>query len=252
MVPSQYVKNDIGYFADLQKKLTNVDHAMANHVEQLCATKFNTEKSQVMDSSLIGSGAKYGALVGDAIQVDSTQREYFFNDLDAIMAEDDFFGPQYDIVGSTSLMPSVSKLSNQGGSNDENQAFQFQGKEFTYTNSIANGSGVLATGYAMERGNLGIMNRNHADSLAGRTTTKGTEWGITRLDQLGMDVGVTYYSDCADKSSLNGSGMGHLTATTVERWQFHTDIAIIASYNSDASTQAGPVHKFEFLNGLSS
>lgn len=252
MVPGAYAKNDIGYLTDFQKKLTNVDHAMAKYVDTLCTTKFNTEKSQVMNSAFIGVGAKYGALVGDSIQVDSTQREYFFNDLDSIMAEDDFYGPQYDIVGTTSLMPSVSKLSNQGQGNAENSAFQFQGKEFTYTNHIANGAGVLATGYAMERGNLGVFNRNHVDSLAGRTTTTGKEWGLTRLDQLGMEVGVTYFSDCEDKSALYGSGMAHLTATTVERWQFHTDIAIIGAYNADATTQAGPVHKFEFLNGLSS
>ena len=251
MTPAQYNKNDIKYMEDFRKKWLKIENSMALHVEQLCAAKMDADKSSIWASSLVGGGSKYGALVGDAAQVFTNNQGFVFNDLPAIMMEGDFYGPQYDVIGSTSLLPYVSKLSAQGGGNAVNSAFQFQGMDFTYSNRITNGANKNATFYVAERGNFGIINQNSDDANAGRVTTKGTEFGTVFLDELGMEVGYTYYSECKDQSLLNGTGLGHLTATVFEAWQIHTNIALISAYNSDPSTNEGAVHKFEFVNGAS-
>ena len=243
MVRAQYAKNEIAYQNDLVKKLVLVKEAILGEIETLVNAKLDTDKSQVYNSALIP--AKY-PLVGDALQVSLAQQEYFFNDLDTIQYADDFYGEHY-VLASTELMSDVNHYVNQGAGNDENLNYQFAGKTFRFSNSITNGAGVRATGYFMPIGSLGMLTRVDVTAMLGEKAGDGTEWGTIRIDGIPFDLGYIYKSQCSDQSSLNGTGLEHLTATHVEQWSFSVDVALVTPYNSDPATNASAIKKFEFL-----
>lgn len=244
MVAAQYAKNEISYQNDLAAKLILVKEAILGEIEASIHTKLDTEKSIVYNSALVPT--KY-PLVGNTLQVTLAQQEYFFNDIDTIQQEDEFYGEHY-VIASTSLLPSVTHYINQGSGNDENLSYQFADKTYRFSNNVINGTGVNATGFIMPVGTLGMMTRVDVDAQMNHRSTTGTEWGTVSIDGIPFPMGYLYRSECSDQSALNGTGLEHLTATMVEQWSFSVDVALVTPYNSDPATNAGAIKKFEFLN----
>jgi hypothetical protein len=246
MVRAQYAKNEIAYTADLSRKLILVKEAMLNQIESAIYTKLDTEKSTVFNSTLVGAGNKYD-LVGDAIQVPKADQSLFFNDVETIQNADDFYGENY-ITASTNMMSSVNHFINQGGGNDVNLNYQFADKAFRFSNAVTNGAGVVATGFIMPLGTLGLLTRVDVDAMTNSKANDGTEWGTIRIDGIPFDIGYMYKSFCSDQSALNGTGLEHLKATMVEKWQFSVDYALMTPYNSDSASLSSAIKKVEFLN----
>lgn len=244
MVKAQYAKNEVSYLYDLNKKIRESVEALNVEIETDLETALDTNKSQVFASSIPTS--KY-AVVANTIQATEAQLDFFFNDLDAINFADDFYDETTYVVGNHNVMPYVSKFINQGSGNNENQAFQFAGKNFTFTNRITNGLGVNATGYFMPDGSIGLLTRVAVDARMNHKAGDGTEWSEERLPGLPFTVGVMYKSSCSDQSALEASGLEHLEATMVEQWQISFDYAILTPYNSDLATKASAIRKFEFI-----
>jgi hypothetical protein len=245
MIKEQYRKNEISYLEDFGKKLERIERSFGKNIENGIYAKLDTDKSTVFNSTFIGAGAKF-PLVGDALQVAAADQEYFFNYLDAIQTSDDFDLDEHVVIGSTNLIPSVNHYINQGKANDENLNYQFNDKLFTFSNRVVDGAGILATGFALPHGTFGLLTRLNADARSGNKTTTGTEWSVEKLNRLGLDVGVQYKSDCEDVSAV--TGLSHLQATMVERWQLSLDVCYLTAYNSDPATRAGGIKKFEFLS----
>lgn len=245
MVKAQYAKNEVNYVTDLSKKLLLVKEAILGEIEESINTKLDAEKSAVFNSTLVGVGGKY-ALAGNAIQVPAADQNLFYNDVEAIQNADDFYGENY-IVASTNMMPSVNHYINQGAGNNTNLNYQFADKSFRFSNAVVNGSGVLATGYIMPIGTLGMLTRVDIDAMMNHRATDGTEWGTIAVDGIPFEVGYKYKSECSDQSLLNGSGLGHLTSTMVEHWQFSVDYALVTPYNSDEVNNSSAIKKVEFL-----
>jgi hypothetical protein len=214
-------------------------------LDSAAVAKLEADKTQVMNSSLIGLGQKYGALVGNAVQVTDAQKNLIYNDLSSIMSEDDFFG-RYNVLGSQALRSVVGEYANQGAANSTNTQFQFGEYDFGYTNRIAAGAGNVATFYAMPKGTLACVNRNEPDAILGSTINSENYWDEVRVPIVDMDMGVRYFKECADNSTINGgAGASHLTGSMKETFIWSTDVAYITSYNSDPVTEAGPIHKVE-------
>jgi len=244
MVPSQYEKNQIKYQFDLNKKIKETVEAFLVEIENDLDTAFDANKSQVYGSSIVGT--KY-PLVGSAIRVAPANLDFFFNDLEAINFADDFNDPTIRVIANHTVMPTVTKYINQGAGNNQNLQFQFAGKNFTFSNRISNGAGVLATGYFMPDGSVGMLTRVDVDARLGHKASDGTEWMEETLPGLPFPVGIQYKSKCDDKSALEVAGLAHLTATMVEHWQISFDFAIITPYNSDLATKPNSIRKFEFI-----
>lgn len=244
MVPSQYKKNQITYQADLAQKINEMVEAFAVEIEGDLDTALDANKTQVYGSTIVGTTY---ALTGGAIQVTKDDAEWFFNDLAPINFSDDFNSNTVRVVASPNLMSSVSRYVNQGSANNTNTSFQFAGKIFTFSNRITNDAGVIATGYFMPEGTIGLITRIDLDSQANAKATDGTEWFEEMLPGLPFPVGVQYKSKCDDKSALEVAGLAHLKATLVEHYQISFDFAIIVPYNSDNTTKAGAIRKFEFV-----
>lgn len=246
MVKAQYVKNEITYLQDLNKKLMLVKEAFTKAIEQAIYARLELAKSTTYNSSLVGVGAKY-PLVGDALQVAIADQELFFNDLEVIMEEDDFSSPLLYVLGSTPLQSPVRHWANQGKSNDENLQYQFSGKSFRFSNRIPTGAGNRASGFFMIDGSIAMITRNSIDSTVGSVAGDGTRWETVMLDGFPFEIGVMHKSSCSDQSELNGTGMEHLTATMVEKWQFSLDFGLVTPYQSDP-LRPQPIKKFEFKN----
>ncbi|AHK11378.1 major capsid protein [Flavobacterium sp. phage 1/32] len=244
MVKAQYAKNEITYLQDLNKKLLLVKEAFTKAMEQAIYARLELAKSTTYNSSLVGAGAKYD-LVGDAIQVPLADQELFFNDLDVIMNEDDFNAPNFQVLGSTPLRSPVTHYINQGAGNDENLNYQFAGKSFRFSNRVPSGAGNRASGFFMTDGSIAMLTRTAIDSVMGNVAGDGTRWETVMLDGFPFEIGVMHKSQCSDQKDLNGTGMEHLTATMVEKWQFSIDFGIVTPYQSDPS-RPQPIKKFEF------
>lgn len=244
MVPGQYEKNEIGYTADLAKKIADIVEAFNIDMETQIVTQLESNKSQVYASTIVTT--RY-AITANAIRVQESVQDFFFNDIHAINQSDDFYGEVVKVIGNPNLSPTVRKFVNQGSGNDENQAFQFAGFDFSYTNRVTNGAGVNATGYFMPDGSIGLITRVDTDARNNRRSTSGTEWSEQVLPGMQFPVGVQFKSDCSDESSLESSGLGFLESTLSEKWQFSFDYAIIVPYNSAIATRASSIRKFEFI-----
>lgn len=244
MVPSNYENNELGYTEDLAKKMREGVEALQIEIETELDTAMDTNKSQVYNSTIVGD--TYG-FVGDAIQVTQPDVDFFFNDFEAINFADDFTNPMIKVVANHRWMSVVTLLQNQKEMNDENTAFQFNGKEFTFSNRIANGAGVKATGYFMPDGSVGFLTRTSVDARMGHRSTDGFEWAVDTLPGLPFPVDVKYKSTCDDKSAMQATGTSHLLSTLVEHWQIAVDFAILTPYNSDLATKPNAIRKFELV-----
>jgi hypothetical protein len=244
MVKAQYAKNEITYLQDLNKKLLLVKEAFVKAMEAAIYAKLELSKADNYNSSLVGTGRKY-PLVGDALQVYPKDQQLFFNDLEVIMQEDDYNYPLLYVLGNTSLQSPVRFWMNQGQANNTNLQFQFAGKLFRFSNRIPAGTGNIASGFFMPDGAIAILTRNAIDSVMKNKAGDGTIWDTTMLDGFPFEVGYMYKSECSDQSELNGTGMEHLTATMVEKWQFSIDFGLVTPYLSNAN-RPGAIKKFEF------
>lgn len=241
MIPSQYEFNDIEFQEDLRKKLRLAGNTLALAIENSIDAKLDANKAAIYNSSLIGVAAKYD-LVGDAIQVDLAQQPLFFNDIDVIMIQDDFYSDSFVVVASTELMSTVRHYVNQGPSNDTNYTYQFGAFTYRFSNHVTNAAN--ATGYIFTPGSIGMITRVDIDSQK-KSKASDTEWFTDTLPGLGdIEVGVMEKRVCSDQSGLNAT----LAATLKVNWAFSVDVALITPYSKSAATEATVIKKFEFLN----
>jgi len=251
MYPSQFVNNDIGYQADFDKKLEKYLLKLAAHLDNLSYSTLNANKNLVYGADVT---AIY-PVVGDALQVASSEWDDFYNKISAIMETMDFYG-QYNVIANTLHQPVIRKYVNQGAGNNTNLAFQFAGYDYYFSNRILNRAAVVdpaqlaakSTLFILPQGNLAFINRNDPDSKAGRKTGDGTEWSEIQMPVVNLTMGSTYKSYCANVATdLGGADVAGLTASAVEEFSFHTDICFLTSYNSAPATRSGAIVKAELI-----
>ncbi len=243
MIPSQYYNNDIGYEADFQKKLKAYLLKYAATLDSLCLAKLSADKNQYWGSPVTDIYSQSG----NALQIPYTERSRFYNYATSILELMDFYDSS-DVIANTGHKALISDLNAQGTSNDENDAFQFQGFNFGYTNRLTNGSGVNDTGYLIAPATVAIENRNSPDAILGHQTKGGEkQWEEVEVPIVNQKMGAFYSQDCADRSALH-SGTSGLTQTLVEGFEWSTDVVTITSYNSSPSTKYKPIVKFEILD----
>jgi hypothetical protein len=245
MVPASYQNNDIKYQADYNRKLLKYLKKFASTLDSAAIAKLEADKTAIMNSPFIGAGQKYGALVGDAIQVTNAQKGLIFNDLTAILGEDDFYG-RYNVLGSQTLRSIVGEYANQGAANATNTQFQFGEYDFGYSNRVTVGAGKAATFYAVPKGTLAVLNRNEPDAILGSMINSENYWEEVQVPIVDLTMGVRYFKECANNSTINGgSGAAHLTGSMKETFIWSTDVAFITAYNSDPVTLPSAIFKAE-------
>ncbi len=238
MTPAEHKNNYIKYQDLFNKKMTNMQRDVLAALDTLAHTNMNANISAV----IAATNNPY-AVIANSLIVPAADNELFFNELGAIMEQDDFPGSDLNVVASPRASALVREYSAQGTSNAENRVFQFGGYEFAYSNRVTVAGTDRDTVFAMPKGSLVFLTDIDPDAEMGHSSTKGHEWSVVNLPLLGFDVGLLYQSACADKSTALGTGY---EATLSESFHFSFDYSFLTAYNSDNTTYSSPIHKARF------
>ena len=237
MTPAEHQNNMLTYQDVFNKKMLHMQRTLAAALDTLAYTNINANISQVVAAD----GNPYD-LTTNALVVAAADNELLFNELGAIMEQDDFPSDGLNIVGSPRLSALVRENVAQGPANAENRGFQFGGYDFFYSNRVTVAGASRDTMFAAPQGSLAFLTDIDPDARMGHSSTDGKEWSVANLPILGFDVGLLYQSTCADKYS--GSPGTGLEATLSESFHFSFDYSFNCSYNVDNTTYSSPIHKF--------
>jgi len=237
MTPAEHQNNQLKYQDVFNKKMFHMQRTFAAALDTLAYTNINANISQVVAAD----GNPYD-LTTNALVVAAADNELLFNELGAIMEQDDFPGIGINVVGSPRISSLVREYSAQGAGNNANRVFQFGGYDFFYSNRVTVAAASRDTMFAAPEGSLAFLTWVDPDARANHRSTDGKEWSVANLPILGFDVGLLYQSTCADKSS-GSSGTG-LEATLSESFHFSFDYSFNTAYNVDNTSYASPIHKF--------
>lgn len=241
--PALYVNNYLTAQQDFDNKLRQRLYAMGNAVDTACLTALDAAKTQVLTDTL---GARY-ALVANVVEAPLAEQTAVIGDLNMLQAGNDFYGMQ-TIIGNNSLNSLLrNQLVELGEFNDRDKTYQWDDKNFHFTNRLANAGGHKATGYAVEPNSLGFMYQFEPDSLLG-TKTSNHEWDRDVLPMLNLPVSTYTYDGVEDASAagsnIAGAAGAQLTRTAYKAHDFAGIFAFVTAYNSDPATRAGSVMKF--------
>lgn len=238
MVPSMYHNNEIGYQEDFEFKFKKYLHALAKELDKDALTALSAYKTQVLNEKL---GYTFTA---GTVNVDFKDREYILGDLVPMMTGNDFVNPNIHIVGNMGVMSQLQRLKQFGEYNMENKQYQYMDKTLHYSNSMLNATDKIASGYAIENGNLGLLTRVERDALVRRKIADGHEWDQITLPLLDIPCGTYYYTAAVDGSGTAGTATADMTRTVKEHFGFSVDVAFVTSYNSDPVALPSPVIAF--------
>ena len=242
MYPAQHFNNDISYQQDFDHKFKAMMRKLISTLEGLGSTALNAAKNQVAPE-LVGN-TSFAADILSETGITTLDNSYMIHDIVPALASLDFNDMGMDIVGNQSLRSIVARMEGYGTFNQEDKTLPFAGKNLHWSNQIANGAGINATGYAVPDGTVGLLKRVEPDSILGTSIGTSHEWGTADLPMIGT-VGTYYYEEAVNASAVAGAATAHLTRTTAQNFDFAFDIAFITPYNSAPSTIASPIMKFD-------
>lgn len=235
--PALFKNNELSMQADFEAKFNKYLYAFAKKLDGLCVTALGTGKTQVFKDAL-----NYQT-TGQSLQCPWNDRENLIGDINPIMYANDFFGPIH-IVGNGGVESIIRKMAEKGLYNEVNKQLEYSDKILHFTNEISN-SGKFGTGYAVMAGSTGILFRFERDCLMNTKSRTGHEWNIDNLPMLNIPIGTYYYESVGDYSAIAGDASADMTRTLKQHYGFAVDVAIITAYNSNPSSIASPIMKFE-------
>ncbi len=240
MNPAQHLKNHISYEEAYAKNMLAANLKLKKVMDSATINLLETNKNQVA-----GNIAAYYPFVGNAVQVPQGQKEWVYNNIPSIFEEMDF-SDEFDVLANPRHFPDVRKGKAQGGSNDENEQFQYAGIPMFSSNRVTNGVGVQSTAYAVQPGNIAWHSRINPISDAGYETTDGKIFRKVYNPIIGKEMELIYQSKCSDESALATLGWG--TAVPVESFQFAFEVFYMKAWNADLATNASPILKVEIMS----
>ncbi len=261
MQPVKNYSNEIDYFQEYARKFTDAMRSMALALDGAVNTTLAAALTPAAQygSTYVGAAGKYGALVGDRIQVSLANRAVFFNDLPDIMAEDDIL-PEFDVLSSTNGRSIIQTLYAQGDANSTNTQYQFTtgdysfgfGKRVTKTA----GATIDASGYVMPKGAYGLVWKVRPDCRNMNPTTDGKIFGMLDPSALPEEfrtpfgdapIGTLYSSTCG--TAAVESGNADDATSVLESHQFEVHYGIITPYTNFAvSGVPSVIRGYDLLN----
>jgi ankyrin repeat protein len=244
VVPAMYSNNEIDKQNDITKKYLKCARVLGAALDGAALTALDAAKTQVFADKLIYTEA----LGGDVIDVPWASREDILSDIEPMMNANDYYG-RVHIIGNNGVRSLLNKLAEKGTYNIVDKSLEWAGKEFHFTNRLANEDGKYATFYAVEDGNVDILFRYDREAVLGTTTKVGHEWDIVTMPYIGIPVGVHYYESVGDQSAIAGDATADLTCAKKEYYGFSVDVAFVTAYNSAIATKANPIIAVEIAKG---
>lgn len=241
MYPMQHYQNDVDYQRDFNAKYQAIIVKMLKAVEDAARTKIDSGKTQVINQ--VTGGHTFASNVVSETAA-SLKESYIQADLEPMLEGNDYSGMMMDVVGNQGFKAILRRMEGFSDFNTENKTLQFDGKDYHFSNSILNGVGKSATGYAIAPGALGMLTRVEPDSTFRTTLPDGHEWGEVIMPGLELPFGTYTYRAAVDLSA-NANVASGLTRTTMQAFDFAVDIAFILAHNSDRVTIPSPIIAFD-------
>ena len=227
---------------DFMRQYSDAEEGLANFLEAQLLAAVDGAIATTYNSAFVGAAAKY-PLLADALQVDPADQDFFLNDLKSIMQADDFSRNGLDVIGDAQYASFVNRYVNQGSGNATNTAFQFNGYQFQYSNTIATSAAAISTAYAMPIGSLGMVAKVSPDAAANRVSmSEGIRWSVEQSDLLGVPMELMVKDECADVSGITGNAED--TNSLVKSYQMGINVAILTPYNTGTN---GGIKKIDYL-----
>lgn len=242
VVPALYSNNEIDKQNDITKKYLKSARVLGAALDEAAVAALEAAKTQVFADTLIYTESN------DVIGVEWESREDILSDIEPMMNANDYYG-RVHIIGNNGVRSLLNKLAEKGTYNIVDKSLEWANKQFHFTNRIANESGIYASFYAVEDGNVDMLFRYDREAVLGTTTKVGHEWDIVTMPYLGIPVGVHYYESVGDQSAIAGSASADLTCAKKEYYGFSVDVAFITAYNSDIESKANPIISVEIEKG---
>lgn len=243
MYETLFQNNDITLQQDFNAKMMKMLVKMTSTLDGLAETALNNGKTQVLNYTPAGTFAFTANVLSETAA--DIKNSYAIGQMDPVMRGNDFGPFNMDIIGNPGVNSLMNYIDGFGKYNQEQKTLQYQGKNFHFSNSIANALNKIATGYAVKDGTLGILTRVEPDSLLKSKTDDGHEWGTMIMPGLGLEFGTYMYNGVVDASTTHGAASAHLTRTPVKVFDFAIDVLFAVAYNSDAATLPSPIVKFD-------
>lgn len=242
IVPAMYSNNEIDYRNDLEKKYLKCARVLGAALDSAALAALGANKSKVFADTLIYTKDS------DTIVVPWASREEILSDIEPMMNANDYYG-RVHIVGNMGVRSLLNKLAENGANNIVDKRLEWAGKEFHFTNRLANDSGAYATFYAVEDGNVDLLFRYDREAVLGTTTKVGHEWDVVTMPYIDVPVGFHYYEAVGDQSAIAGAATADLTCAKKEYYGFSVDVAFVVAYNSNIETKANPIIMAEIAGG---
>lgn len=243
MTPQQHFNNYMNYVRDWGAKYMSGAVKALKAIEDATVANLEAGKTQVVNQ-LTGDSTSFDVNTVHETALAKLKDSYVLSQLGPMMASNDFYGLNLDVVGEQGLHGVLNMMEGFSGFNSENKTIQFLGKNFAFSNSVSNATNKKATGYAIGDNTVGVLTRMEPDSILGTELKSGHEWGSMFMPETGIEWGTYYYEDVTDASALH-SGTSHLTRTGLEAFDFAVDIAFVRKYNSDPATIPSNIMKFD-------
>jgi len=240
MIPANHSNNSISYQADFNRKMRKSLYALKTSLNSAILTQLSTAKNQV-EPDLLG---KY-ALTSNVLEVNKSDKETIYSDMEILMSSLDLNleGAPLNVIANPFVASQVKYLGAQGGGNQNNYAYQFDGKNFYWDNNISNATGHDGTMYAMPAGSIRMATRSEPDALMGSETGDGHKWGVVNLPVIDMIADSYYYDAAIDANAVRSD----LTRAKKEYYGFTVEAALLTPYRS-ATDIAAPIMKIAIKN----
>lgn len=242
--PALYVNNYLTAQGDFDNKMRQRLYAMGNAVDTACLTAMSAAKTQVLNDDL---GGRYSLSLGNTVEAPLAEQNSVIGDINMLQAGNDFYQNQM-IIGNNSLNSLLrNQLVELGQFNERDKTYQWDDKDFYFTNRLANGVDEKAAGFAVEPGSLGFMYQFEPDALL-ETKTSNHKWDKGVLPMLDLPVSMYSYDGVEDASAagtnIAGAAGAELTRTAYKAYDFAGIFAFVTAYNSDAANRASSIMRF--------
>lgn len=241
--PAAHFNNEISMQREFNTQLRKHVYKLMDMWDISAGAALEAIKTQVLNDDL---GGRY-SLTGDVVVAPLAEQDAVIGDINPLFSGNDFFGPVHVVANGSMESHVRNRLLEKGQFNSEDKSYQYNDKEFHFSNNLANGAGHKATAFAVQGGSIGMLQQFAPDCVMGNQTHKHL-WDIETLPMANLPMGVYQYDDAVNGSALNGAASAHLTATKAEAYAFHTAIAWLVPYNSDAATRPSSVMKVAIAN----
>jgi len=248
LIPAVYLNNHMTKEEAFKNQMLNTMNAVAKALNDSSLTVLNSDKNQIAPS-LLGKYT-FGASILDSVlaygEIYGTNTPRLYSDLGLLLDSLNMQpkSPNYKVIGNGGVRSVMRAMKNQYGSNNSVNYQEETMNPFYYAQTLADAANKIATGYAVSEGSLGFITRSYPDSYLGLKSTDGHEWGSVILPGLNIPMDTYYYEGAADKSAvLTGA-----TASKVESFGLSLDYCLFTNYNSDKTTKANPILKFNVAN----